>query len=104
MPAPPPEAGNSNLTTSAFWTIAGGAFVATLKFARDMFRSRKPEAQSLHVSMAAMAVAMVEMRNEVKTLREVVLQSHHERILVMELEHERIMRRLSNLEDELRRR
>lgn len=105
MPAPPPDSSSTNLGTTAAWGAAIAALVATLKYVRDAFRSKRPSPEtSLHAAMASLTMAVVEMGNELKTLRDVIIQSHHRRILAMEVEKDELKRRIDDLEERVSRR
>lgn len=104
MPAPPPDSSSTNLTTTAAWGAAIAALVATMKYVRDAFRSRRPVYDSLHTSLASLTVAVVKVGNEVETLRDVIIQGHHRRILKMEEERADLIRRMDDLEERVSRR
>lgn len=106
MPAPPPDPSSTSITTpvAAAWGAAFAGLLATLKFIRDAFRSRRPVSDSLHTSLASLTVAVVKVGNEVETLRDVIIQGHHKRILKMEEDRSALIRRIDDLEERVARR
>jgi hypothetical protein len=105
MPTPPPDpAGASDLSTPALFTAIAAFLVAAGKFIRDAFRSKRPaENAALTTSMASIAVAVVEMRNEIKLLREVILADHELKISRLEDQREELTRQMLELQKRVRR-